>query len=151
MLIRNLAILLGSLALVSACNDGPNSPKGFSLPKGDAERGKTVFMTTGCLSCHAVDGIESDIPIELEKAVKIGGTVSQYKTYGELVTSVINPSHKIAKGYIPKQVANDGVSKMRNYNDSLTVTQLIDLVTFLETNYEIVPYQPTRYNLHYYP
>lgn len=149
MLIRYLAIPLTSLFLLSACNDGPNSPKGFSLPQGDAERGKTVFMTTGCLSCHAIEGIESDIPVELEKPVTIGGKVTRYKTYGDLVTSVINPSHRIAKGYIPKQVQDNGVSKMRNYNDSLTVSQLIDLVTFLETHYEVVPYQPTSYGVYY--
>ncbi len=139
-------LMLGALMItLTACDTGPNSPRGFSLPAGDAERGKQVFLYTGCLSCHSIEGVESDIAIELETPVKLGGKVTRIKTYGELVTSVINPSHKIAKGYKPVNVQEEGVSKMRNYNDTLTVTQLIDLVTFLETHYELVAYDPTKY------
>lgn len=149
MLRKNIFLIVPIAVLIfltlSACETGPDSPRGFSLPEGDAERGKQVFLYTGCLSCHAIKGLESDIAIELETPVILGGKVSRIKTYGELVTAVINPSHKIAKGYMPSNVQQDGVSKMRNYNDTLTVSQLIDLVTFLETRYELVAYDPTKY------
>lgn len=144
---RTLLTSLVLCCLVAGCDSGPNSPRGFSLPEGDAERGKQVFLYTGCLSCHVIEGIESDIALELEKPVVLGGTVSRVKTYGELVTAVINPSHKIARSYRPEGMTEDGKSKMRNYNDTLTVSQLIDLVTFLETRYELSPYQQTPYPL----
>lgn len=136
--------------LLAGCDAGPNSPRGFSLPGGDVERGEQVFLYTGCLSCHVIEGIDSDIAIELDKPVVLGGPVARVKTYGELVTAVINPSHKIAQSYRPTGMTADGKSKMRNYNDILTVSQLIDLVTFLETRYELSPYQQTPYP-HFYP
>ena len=34
---------------------------------------------------------------------------------------------------------------MRLYNDEMTVTQLINLVTFLEQHYKVEFYQPTPY------
>ena len=42
-------------------------------------------------------------------------------------------------------VETEGQSKMTNYNDILTVSQLIDLVAFLEAHYELEPYDPTEY------
>ena len=41
--------------------------------------------------------------------------------------------------------ALEGESKMKNYNDVLTVKQLIDLVAFLQSRYELQPYEPTDY------
>ena len=145
MSVRCLILVLTSCFLLTGCDQGPDSPRGFSLPVGDVERGKTVFLSSGCLACHTVEGIESDIALEIEKPVVIGGDVPRSKTYADLVTSVINPSHKISRGYTKGDVAEDGQSKMRNYNDLLTVTELVDLVTFLETHYDLVEYRPTRY------
>ena len=145
---RLLAVLLSSLALV-ACETGPDSPRGFSLPKGDVARGEQVFRYTGCLSCHAIKDIDSDIKLELDNPVLLGGKVTRIKTYGELVTSVINPSHKVAKSYRTEGAPLQEQSPMRNYNDTLTVSQLVDLVTFLESKYELVAYQSTRYGTYY--
>lgn len=143
-------ILLGSMVLALAgCSQDVDSPGGFSFPGGDVERGKQVFLYTGCLSCHVIDGIQSDIAFEIRNPVVLGGEVSRIKTYGELVTAIINPSHKIAARYLPEGVTAEGKSRMRNYNDTLTVSQLIDLVTFLETRYELVDYTPTDYPAFY--
>ena len=63
-----------------------------------------------------------------EQSIKLGGEVARIKTYGELVTSIINPSHKLAKGYPPEAVASEeGQSKMKNYNDVMTVSQLLSV------------------------
>ena len=43
----------------------------------------------------------------------------------------------------------DGKSKMRLYNDEMTVTQLTDLVTFLQSHYDVRAYQPTPYMPYY--
>ena len=67
----------------------------------------------------------------------LGGSVSHVKTCGELVTSIINPSHIIARTWPRQAVETNGKSAMRAYNDVMTVEQLVNLVTFLETEYEL--------------
>lgn len=142
------ALLLVSLSVVlSGCDTGPKSSRGFTLPDGDPALGKAAFIELRCHSCHQIAGIEQ-LTAEGEKpkiSVKLGGKVTKIKTYGELVTSVINPSHRLAKGYPMGEIQQDGVSKMRNYNDVMTVRQLVDLVAFLQSEYELMVYDPTRY------
>lgn len=137
-------ILLCGGLLVSSCNDQAG---GFALPAGDIEEGKAIYMRLACDACHSISEIEwkggSD---SLE--IHLGGEVSTQKSYGDLVTSVINPSHKIARRYKQKSAADttEIVSKMKNYNEVMTVQELIDLVTFLQSEYKVtIP--PT----HYYP
>ena len=59
-------------------------------------------------------------------------------SYGQLVTSIVNPSHRLAPKYFSENIAKDGESLMTNYNDMLTVTQLTDLVAYLQLHYEDV-------------
>lgn len=68
----------------------------------------------------------TDVVNNPELSVKLGGKISGIKTYAELVTSVMNPSHKIAEGYPKSTFQVDGVSKMTNYNDVMTVSELAD-------------------------
>jgi len=126
-------ILLIPVLFLWGCN--PNS-RGFVLPEGDVQQGRETFVELQCTQCHSVgdvgwtgdeDGVE----------VKLGGQVTSLKTYGELVTSVINPSHRIARAYLGDKVAVEGESKMRKYNEVMTVQQLIDIVSFLQTEYEV--------------
>lgn len=133
-----------------SCSKGADSPRGFSLPKGDVQAGKAVFMKYQCLSCHSIEGVEQEgVHKNPEISVVLGGKTRQTVTYAELVTSVINPSHKLATRYLAADVSTDGTSKMTIYNDVMTVTELINLVAFLQPKYTLVPYQPTRYA--YYP
>ena len=67
--------------------------------------------------------------------IAIGGMRTRIATYGELVTSVINPSHRVARRYRDET----GDSPMRNYNEAMTVAELIDLVAFLQTQYTEFP------------
>ncbi len=146
----SLLLLLSGL-LVSGCDTGPQSPRGFSLPTGDKERGKNVFLSYNCLACHHIESVDDQgTAKELEVSVKLGGTTHRVKTYADLVTSIINPSHRLAKNYDPGQVADEaGKSKMRNYNDVMTVTELIDLVAFLQPHYELKEYPQTTYYGYY--
>jgi hypothetical protein len=141
---------LGTTILVG-CESGPESPRGFSLPEGDVSNGKAVFLKYQCLSCHELAGIEQpDIMDNPVLSVKLGGTSSFVKTYAELVTSIINPSHIIAQDYSRSMVQTDGESKMIVYNDLMTVTELVDIVTFLQPYYELVPYSQTDYRFYKY-
>ncbi|MEJ6705748.1 MAG: hypothetical protein QNL15_16300, partial [Pseudomonadales bacterium] len=69
--------------------------------------------------------------------VNLGGKTTQIKTYGDLVTSIIHPSHKLSRRYNPETMTETGESTMRNYNDVMSVQELIDLVEFLQSQYEI--------------
>ena len=145
-----LLILTIITTILIGCSKGADSPRGFSLPKGDAQIGKAVFMKYQCLSCHTIEGVEQEgIHKNAEITVVIGGNTRQTVTYAELVTSVINPSHKLASRYLIADVSTEGESKMTVFNDVMTVTELINLVAFLQPKYTLVPYQPTRYT--YYP
>ena len=138
-----------SITLLS-CSKGADSPKGFSLPKGNAQEGQAVFMKYQCLSCYSLKGVEQEgIQKHDNISVVLGGETLQTVTYAELVTSVINPSHKLASRYLIADVSSEGSSKMTVFNDVMTVTELINLVAFLQPKYKLIPYQPTRYA--YYP
>ena len=150
---KTLAFCLGIFGLVSlvGCAPPPKSGAGFTLPDGDAELGKSHYTRFHCNACHSIDGVEQMAAAdgnEPEISVALGGEVARIKTYGELVTAIINPSHKLARGYQVENIAEDGKSKMINYNDIMTVTELSDLVAFLQSKYKIKPYEPTYYPLY---
>lgn len=129
---------------VVGCSPSPKSSKGFSLPDGNVLRGEETFVKLKCHACHTVSGVQ--LPAEnKELSIALGGEVTQIKTYGELVTSIINPSHRLAKSYSPVAVDVDGKSKMKNYNEVMSVGQLIDLVSFLQSHYKLREYKPTDY------
>jgi hypothetical protein len=123
--------------------------RGFTLPEGNVESGQATFIRLQCHECHSVSGVE--LPKgegARDPIIRLGGAVPRTSTYGELVTSIINPSHKLATGYAKSAVAADKKSKMRNYNDVMTVTELIDLVAFLQSRYELKPPEPTHYPMY---
>jgi hypothetical protein len=135
-----LLLLLCLIVPCLGCEVGPRSGRGFRLPDGDVERGALAFREIGCPRCHDVIG-ESAAP-EGERSdviVTLGGEVTRIETYGELVTSIINPSHKISPRYPKEQVADGNESKMENFNDQMTVDQLIDLTAFLQSKYSVRP------------
>ncbi|GAB3524057.1 c-type cytochrome [Photobacterium alginatilyticum] len=119
--------------------------KGFSLPIGDPAKGEEVFMSMQCLSCHEMEGYDRPEGGEDKLSVTLGGKVATLKTYAELVTSVINPSHQLAEGYELSEIQESGESVMPVYNNIMTVEQLINLITFLESRYELEPYTRTEY------
>lgn len=149
---RQYCVLSGLVTLTLSslgCTPTPSSSYGFTLPVGNAEIGKTTFVDLNCHQCHFV--VDTDLP-EVERrelSIRLGGEVSRIGTYGELVTAIINPSHRLAKGHLTEQVSDGGESKMRNYNDLLTVDQLSNLVAFLQSKYKIRAYDPTRFPVYY--
>lgn len=132
-------LLCGSL-LISSCN---SQARGFALPEGDIEKGKVTYKRLACIECHSIPNIEWKGGKDNLK-IHLGGEVTSLKTYGDLVTSVINPSHKVASFYNQKTSTEGGLSNMKNYNEIMTVQELIDLVTFLQSEYQVVS-PPTHY------
>lgn len=151
---QRVLMLLGSatiLAVVSGCNMVATSSQGFNLPDGDAGNGQEIFVNLECTACHKVRGLDLPAPqIEGPVMVMLGGGVTRVKSYGELVTSIINPSHRLARRHPAGKVSQEGQSLMTPYNDVMTVTQLIDLVAFLQAQYDVVPRPGYRYRVYKY-
>lgn len=136
-----ISLFSGFLLIASSCKDqAAKMSVGFRLPEGDAKRGQAAFLQMKCNQCHSVAGVvlpNSDSPSPI--ALELGGVVRKVKTYGELVTSIIQPQHIVSTEYLTKLGASQGkdtVSPMPSFNDTMTVTQLTDIVTFLHAHYQ---------------
>jgi hypothetical protein len=129
--------LLTCLASVAACS--PESPFGFRLPDGDVAAGRQAFVDLRCNTCHEVSGVAIEY-LEGVAHVPLGGQTTRVRTYGELVTSIINPSHRIAPLHRDDGATAEGESLMTYayLNEVMTVQQLVDLVAFLQPTYELV-------------
>ena len=137
-----LTLLLASLMALSGCDqDRAMSERGFRLPDGNATAGRETFLYMHCNQCHTIKGEQLPTVAGFEPFVELGGSLTRVKTYGELVTAIINPSHKLADGYPEDLVSENGKSKMYVYNGFMTVQELTDLVMFLQGRYDVVPPQ----------
>ena len=140
-IIATMALFALVLLLTYGCNQ---QAAGFALPEGDVERGKASFAELQCNACHSVRGdpaiqVPRLEPGHAEIRFALGGPATRVRTYGELVTSIINPSHKISGFAQPlANTTQDGQSRMRIYNEVMTVQQLIDLTAYLQESYQVV-------------
>ena len=138
-----IVLVLAAALLLAACDkEARMSQQGFRLPDGDAEAGRAAFLYMQCHQCHTIAGEELPRIAGVEPPyVELGGKVSKVKTYGELITSIINPSHKLAKGYAEEVVADI-------YNSHMTVQELIDIVMYLQPKYDV---EVPAYHYRIYP
>jgi len=109
--------LLFTLTLyLIGCNRLPDSSKGFSLPQGNALAGVNIFLKYQCLACRCIEKLHyKTVNKELETPMHLGVTSTRVMTYADLITSIINPSHKMSSDYSLLSTQASGVSK----NDSL--------------------------------
>ena len=136
---RRIAVLLGlfgSGLLLLGCDAQDRS---FTLPPGDVERGEKAFVGLRCNACHSVKGSLDRLRDggHPEIYVQLGGEVTRVMTYEDLVTSIIDPSHRMSRGPDPRHRSPDGESKMPRYNEVMTVQQLIDITTYLSSKYSV--------------
>ena len=125
-----------TLALLTGCDLGPKSGRGFIFPEGNIARGQKAFVELKCYECHHVDGV-ADLPaptVAPEKAVKLGGDVARLRTYGDLVTAIIHPQYGVTVRMPGPEMK---VSPMPSVNGTMTVAQLLDIVTFLHPHYRL--------------
>ena len=133
-------LLLSLVIVLGGCDeDRAMSERGFRLPDGNATAGREAFLYMHCNQCHTIQDEQFATIPGFEPYVELGGAVTRVKTYGELVTAVINPSHKLADGYPENLVSEDGKSNMYIYNGFMTVQELTDIVMFLQPHYDVVP------------
>ena len=121
--------------ILNSCNQ---QAIGFALPPGNIDNGKMVFENMACNQCHSVGDIPWTGIAPDDYDIKLGGEVIHVKTYGELVTSIINPSHRVSRKLKEATISNRSVqSPMPSYNQIMTVQELIDLVTYLQSEYDL--------------
>jgi hypothetical protein len=145
-------VLIGAAIGIAGCDTGPKGAVGFTLPNGDVERGKASYVSFRCNACH--DSAEVPQLAESKTAgisIQLGGETTRIRTYGELVTSIINPSHRVARRNSREVTDESGESRMVNFNDVMTVTQMIDLVAFVQSLYTLSPYKTTAYPVYWLP
>jgi mono/diheme cytochrome c family protein len=130
----------GSLEFAAFAAVSPAKPD-FALPAGDAVKGRAVFLKMECNHCHMVTGRLAEgiaRPVTATPAPLLNSDVAK-KGQAALVTSVINPSHVIS-GTVSQREGK--LSPMGDYTRAMTVRDLVDLVSFLqsieETNAPIV-------------
>lgn len=133
------------LLLISGCRTYPDEVGSFRFPilSGDIEEGRAAFLRLECNQCHRVNGV--DLPAYAGTrpvTVELGGELYFAKTYGDLVTSIINPDHVISERYLeqlPSEVRRRTVSSPMYVKEDMLVTELIDIVAFLNSRYSLLP------------
>lgn len=130
-IVTMVAVLITSaMTLGAGTPSTPKVPKAwkFSLPDGDAEAGKTVFMSMKCYSCHAIE-----IPGEklTSRSKGAGPELTNYSVLPKeyLAESIMKPHRFVAA---PGYTVKEGRVAMGEYNHFLTLQELIDLVAFLK-------------------
>ena len=139
------AVLILLTVFLSACRTYPDQIGGFRFPilSGDIQRGQQAFLRLECNQCHVVNGVtlpEFNGPRPV--TVELGGDLIFAKTYGDLVTSIINPDHVLSEKYLdqlPPEVRRRTTSSPMYLKEDMLVTELIDIVAFLNSRYSLLP------------
>jgi hypothetical protein len=145
-------LIIVSLAVfaIAACSERAPPVKGFYLPPGDAALGQQVFTEYKCFSCHEIPDVAlPQREVEPPFVVTLGGKIQAVNNYGELLTAVLMPDHKLSRDYLKQLKAAEkevGLSPMPYFGDEMTVTELVNLVEFLNGQYtRLLPEDYTGY------
>src|SRR5262245_40261648 len=104
----------------------------FALPGGDAARGRQVFVDLECYKCHAVKG--ENFPASGGDAKNVGPELTGMGSHHPAeYFAESNPAPHAVIPHGPGHTGPDGTSIMPSYAESLSVTQLVDLVAFVRS------------------
>ncbi len=103
----------------------------FTMPAGDAQVGRQVFIRMQCFSCHVVQGEPfSDNQKDTGPGPNLTGMGSHHPAE-YFAESILEPNAIIIIG--PGFTGPDGLSIMPSYRDALTLQQWVDLVAYLKS------------------
>ena len=141
-----LVLMLAGL-LLTGC-DRVESGRRLRLPPGNPENGKATFVALKCTECHNVAGVDLPKPVVAPGlVVTLGGDVPRLRTVGDLLTAIIHPSQAVS-AKMKQPAVGAPVTNMPNANDTMTVSQLVDLVRFLQPLYtEMAPPMDWTYTM----
>ncbi len=120
-------------ATMEELHHGGGVPAGwkFTVPPGNADRGREVFRQLECYKCHEIKG--QDFPPAGREA-KSGPDLTGMGSFHPaeyFAESILAPNHVIVEG--PGFTGPDGLSTMPSYTDSLSLAQWLDLVAYLKS------------------
>lgn len=140
---KNVLIVLSVASTVVTAGCANSMIFGFPADQGDIAAGRQAFIDHRCHQCHSIAGDRmpplagADRPI-----LELGGPTSMVRSYAELTTSIINPNHAISERYRDQELLKGNLpldSPMPRPNlDTMTVRQMLDIVTFLDSKYELL-------------
>ena len=101
-------------------------PRGwrFTMPKGDAAKGKTVFEKFECYYCHEIRGEGFPAPTESAPELSQMGGLHPLEFFAE---SIMNPNAVVPRSYREA----DGKSPMTDFTGKMTVKELIDVSAYI--------------------
>lgn len=96
----------------------------FTMPKGDAARGRAVFEKFECSYCHEVRGENFPAPVESAPELSQMGPLHPVEFFAE---SIIHPDAVVPGKY--RDAA--GRSPMTDFTEKMTVRELIDVSAYI--------------------
>ncbi|RBP51179.1 c-type cytochrome [Arenicella xantha] len=120
----------------------------FPVTDQSVANGEQAFVDLQCIRCHTV----RDYPLpsyagERPFTVELGGVILNAKTRADLATSIMNPDHRLSERYLDQLTSEQRrevrqsasqQSPMHAMTKGMTVTQLVDLIAFLDSRYNTV-------------
>jgi hypothetical protein len=137
-------VVVGVALLGSLGGCATNSLFGFPVEQGDINAGRQAFIDHRCHQCHSIANERLPPLAGAERPIlELGGPTTLVRSYADLTTSIINPDHTISERYrdqqllLNTQIPLETPMPMPNI-DTMTVRQLIDIVAFLDSKYEVM-------------
>jgi hypothetical protein len=136
-----IAAALSLTMLVAGC--AHRSTFGFPIAESNIAAGRQAFIDHRCQQCHSIAGVTlPPLAGAPPPMLELGGRTTAVKSFADLMTSVINPNHVISERYRAQLMLDAAIpveSPMPLPNlDNMTARQLIDLVAFLDSRYQLV-------------
>ena len=141
MQVKGLSAVLTLPALLAGCASG--ALFGFPIDQGDVAAGRQAFLDHRCHQCHSIaDERLPPLAGAGRPMLELGGRTTVVRSYADLTTSIINPNHAISERYRDQQLLlNTEIpleSPMPRPNlNTMSVRQLIDIVAFLDSKYQL--------------
>ncbi len=141
--VQILAVLSVAVGATGCAYDPSYRPDfRFPIEQGDIDEGRQAFIVHQCHQCHTVAGVELPVfPLDSPIHLELGGEIISVKSDAELMTSIINPNHVISERYLEQLRLGAAVpleSPMPARIENMSVGQLIDLVAFLDSRYQLI-------------
>jgi uncharacterized protein involved in high-affinity Fe2+ transport len=107
-------------------------PRGwkFSVPPGDAARGRELFGELECYKCHEIKTEKFPAPTDGQSVGPELTGMGRIHPSEYIAESILFPNAVIVDE--PGHTGPDGLSRMPSYADSLSLTQWLDLVAYLK-------------------
>lgn len=141
---KGLLIILGAALPAFAAGCASSALFGFPVDQADIAAGRQAFLDHRCNQCHSIADERLPPLAGADRPIfELGGSTTMVRSYADLMTSILSPNHHISERYRDQQLLlNTEIpleSPMPTPNfDTMTVRQLIDIVAFLDSKYQLV-------------